>query len=119
VVGLLDREQHRLDAVRSRPVLARPQLLLETRAAEVAALRERAARCLGHRLDAAGSELRHTLARLRALSPAATLARGYAVVQRAGGQVVYAASEVAEGEPIRVRLAEGELTATVTGHRPA
>ncbi|MGH3681725.1 MAG: exodeoxyribonuclease VII large subunit, partial [Natronosporangium sp.] len=39
VVGMLDREQHRLDAVRSRPVLARPQVLLESRAVEVAALR--------------------------------------------------------------------------------
>lgn len=119
VVGMLDREQHRLDAVRSRPVLARPQVLLESRAVEVAALRDRAGRCLRHRLDAAGDELRHTLARLRALSPAATLARGYAVVQRAGGQVVQAAGEVSPGEPLRVRLAAGELTATVTGQRPA
>jgi len=118
VVGLLDREQHRLDAVRSRPVLARPQLLLETRAADVTGLRERAARCLRHRLEGAGSDLHHTLARLRALSPAATLARGYAVVQRGDGQVVHSASEVAPGEPVRVRLAAGELTATVTGQRP-
>jgi exodeoxyribonuclease VII large subunit len=117
VVGLLDREQHRLDAVRSRPALARPQLLLETRAAEVSGLRDRAGRCLRHRLDAAGSELRHTLARLRALSPAATLARGYAVVQRADGQVVCAATEVGQGDPVRIRLAAGELTAAVTGQR--
>ena len=41
----------------------------------------RAGRC-GHRLDRAGTELHHTLARLRALSPAATLERGYAIVQR-------------------------------------
>jgi exodeoxyribonuclease VII large subunit len=114
VVGLLDREQHRLDAVRSRPVLARPQLLLNGRAEEVAGLRERADRCLRHRLDAAGDELRHTLARLRALSPAATMARGYAIVQRPDGHVVRAATEAPPGEPIRVRLAAGELTATVT-----
>ncbi|MPZ27111.1 MAG: exodeoxyribonuclease VII large subunit [Micromonosporaceae bacterium] len=119
VVGMLDREQHRLDAVRSRPVLARPQVLVEARAAEVAALRDRAGRCLRHRLEAAGDELRHTLARLRALSPAATLARGYAVVQRSGGQVVHAAGDVSPGERLRVRLAAGELTATVTDQRPA
>ncbi|HEY8473470.1 MAG TPA: exodeoxyribonuclease VII large subunit [Natronosporangium sp.] len=114
VTGLIDREQHRLDAVRSRPALARPELLLDGWAAEVAGLRDRARRCLGHRLDAATDELRHTLARLRALSPAATLARGYAVVQRADGHVVRAAAEVSPGEPVRIRLAEDELTATVT-----
>jgi exodeoxyribonuclease VII large subunit len=99
-------------------VLARPQLLLEARAADVAGLRDRAGRCLGHRLEAAASELHHTVARLRALSPAATLARGYAVVQRADGRVVQAATEVATGDPVRVRLAAGELTATVTGRHP-
>jgi exodeoxyribonuclease VII large subunit len=117
VVGLLDREQHRLDAVRSRPVLARPHRLLDTRAAEVSALRDRTGRCLRHRLETAGSELRHTLARLRALSPAATLARGYAVVQRADGQVVHAATDVSLGDPVRIRLVAGQLTATVTDQR--
>jgi exodeoxyribonuclease VII large subunit len=114
VLGRLDREQHWLDAVRSRPVLARPELLLEARTAEVTGLRERAARSLRHRIEVAADELRHTLARLRALSPGATLARGYAIVQRADGHVLLDASEVAPGDPIRVRLAEGELTATVT-----
>ncbi|MBQ1052921.1 exodeoxyribonuclease VII large subunit [Micromonospora sp. C51] len=113
VHNLVDRESHRIDALRSRPVLARPQVMLEQRAADVVALRQRAGRCLGHRLAAAGEDLRHTLARLRALSPAATLDRGYAIVQRADGHVVRAATEVAPGDPLRVRLADGELSATV------
>jgi exodeoxyribonuclease VII large subunit len=117
VAGLVDREQHRLDALRSRPALARPQLLLDAWATEVAGLRERAARGLRHRLDAAAGELHHTLARLRALSPAATMARGYAVVQRADGQVVRAADEVSPDETLRIRLAAGELTAKVTDQR--
>jgi exodeoxyribonuclease VII large subunit len=79
----------------------------------VTALRERAARSLRHRIEVAADELRHTLARLRALSPGATLARGYAIVQRADGHVLLDAAEVVPGDPIRVRLAEGELTATV------
>ena len=73
-----------------------------------------AARC-GHRLDRADDDLRHTLARLRALSPAATLERGYAIVQRADGARACATpAEVADGDALRVRLAEGELAATVT-----
>ncbi|WP_422738321.1 exodeoxyribonuclease VII large subunit [Micromonospora sp. WMMD729] len=115
VRNLVDRESHRLDSLRSRPVLARPQVMVEHRATELAALRQRAGRCLDHRLAAADDDLRHTLARLRALSPAATLDRGYAIVQRADGHVVRAAAEVGKGDPLRVRLAEGELAATVDG----
>ncbi|WP_433083394.1 exodeoxyribonuclease VII large subunit [Dactylosporangium sp. CA-052675] len=112
--GLLDREQHRLDALRSRPSIARPLTMVDTRAAEVSALRARATRNLVHRLDRAGTELEHTLARLRTLSPSATLQRGYAIVQRADGAVVRAPDEVTGGDRLRVRLAEGELAATVT-----
>ncbi|SDX99834.1 Exodeoxyribonuclease VII large subunit [Micromonospora pattaloongensis] len=115
VTGLLDREEHRIEALRSRPVLARPHVMLDQRATDVAALRDRAARCLRHQLGAANEELRHTLARLRALSPAATLQRGYAIVQRADGHVLRAPAEVAAGDPLRVRLADGELAATVDG----
>jgi exodeoxyribonuclease VII large subunit len=112
VATMLDRETHRIEAWRSRPALARPETLVEQRAADVAALRDRAGRSLDVRLRAAGEELRHTVARLRALSPAATLQRGYAIVQRSDGHVVRAASEVAHGDDLRVRLADGELHAT-------
>jgi exodeoxyribonuclease VII large subunit len=115
VRNLVDRESHRLDGLRSRPVLARPQVMVDQRATDLAGLRQRAGRCLDHRLSAADDDLRHTLARLRALSPAATLDRGYAIVQRADGHVVRAASEVGKGDPLRVRLADGELAATVDG----
>jgi exodeoxyribonuclease VII large subunit len=113
VLGLLDREQHRLDAVRSRPVLARPDVMLDQRAADLSGLRDRATRVFTHRLAAATDDLAHTLARLRALSPAATLERGYAIVQRADGHVARAATDVAKGDTLRIRLAQGELTATV------
>jgi exodeoxyribonuclease VII large subunit len=114
VTNLLDREQHRIDGLRSRPVLARPYLMLDQRGTDVSALRGRAARCLAYRVDAAKDSLAHTTARLRALSPAATLQRGYAIVQRTDGHVVRAAAEVEVDDSLRVRLAEGELAAKVT-----
>lgn len=112
VAGFIERETHRIDALRSRPVLARPELLIDQRAADVSALRDRAGRCLDHRLGAAVGDLRHTLARLRALSPAATLERGYAIVRRTDGQVVRLTGEVDAGDPLRIRLADGEISAT-------
>ena len=111
----LEREQQRLDALRSRPVLAQPMTLLDTHAAQIVALRQRADTLLGHQLERAAGDVHHTLARLRALSPAATLERGYAIVQRtADGQVLRDPASVQPGDDLRVRLARGELGARVT-----
>jgi exodeoxyribonuclease VII large subunit len=51
-------------------------------------------------------------ARLRALSPRATLARGYAIV-RAGEEVVRSAARLAPGQQVDVELAEGGFGARV------
>jgi len=111
----IDREQQRLDAIRSRPVLAHPHALVDRLEADLHPAVERIRRSLDHRLTRAESDLSHTLARLRALSPAATLARGYAIVQTHAGQVLRGPASVKEGDSLRVRLAEGELAAKVTG----
>lgn len=107
------REQQRLDALRTRPVLAAPGRTVDARAAEVLALRERSRRTAVHLLDREAVHLEHTRARVLALSPAATLQRGYAVVQRAdGGTVVRAPGDVDPGTDLRLRLAGGDLAAT-------
>jgi exodeoxyribonuclease VII large subunit len=54
----------------------------------------------------------HTRARLLALSPAATLSRGYAIVQRPGGAIVRAAADVAPGEELLIRFAADQLAVT-------
>jgi len=86
---LLDRHGERLDSQRAR--LGRASALLVER--------RRAA-------------LERSAGKLRALSPPATLERGYAIVRREGA-VVRAAAEVAPGDEIDVRVAEGSFTATV------
>jgi exodeoxyribonuclease VII large subunit len=112
---MLDREDQRLSAVRSRPVLARPEVIVDVRANDVDSLRQRSDRVLGHRLDRADTELAHTLARLRALSPKSTLERGYAIVQRSDtGAVLREAVDVSAGDALRVRLSAGEIAAVVT-----
>ena len=109
VVGTVERERHRLEAVRSRPALADPASLLQARRADVDGLRGRAQRCTTARVDRALSELASQKARVVALSPQATLARGYAVVQQADGTVVRDPGQVVVGERLRVRLAGGDL----------
>jgi exodeoxyribonuclease VII large subunit len=113
-VGLVQRERAALLAARSRPVLADPRVLVATREGEVLALRERVRRCTGAALDAAQRDLTHTLARVVALSPQATLERGYAVVQDASGAVVRDPAQVGAGDRLRIRVAAGELGATAT-----
>jgi exodeoxyribonuclease VII large subunit len=112
--GMLDRERRGLREVMSRPVMAAPHTMLESRDEGLDALLHRARRCLGHRLDRAEDDLEHTRARVVALSPAATLERGYAVLQRADGSVVRKPDEVAGGEELRARVAEGDFDVTVT-----
>lgn len=112
VSGRIERDRQWLDGLRSRPVFARPQVLIDTRESEVDGLRDRARRTLSHRLDAATSELSHTRARIMSLSPQATLDRGYAVVQRPDGAVVRRPADIESGDDLRIRLAEGEIHAT-------
>jgi exodeoxyribonuclease VII large subunit len=54
--------------------------------------------------------LEQTAGRLRALSPKATLSRGYAVV-RTDGTIVRSPAQVRPGQPLRVEVAEGEFGA--------
>ncbi len=107
----VELQQGWLDAARQRPSLAAPLVLVDRRADEVAALRERSRRTVAHLLERAHDDVSHVRARVRALSPAATLDRGYAVVQDEAGAVVQDAADVEPGALLRVRLARGGLTA--------
>ncbi|MBO9524384.1 MAG: exodeoxyribonuclease VII large subunit [Nocardioidaceae bacterium] len=113
IVNLLGREQHLLDSLRDRPSLADPRAELDDRATEVELLRDRSRRVLGHVLDRAYDDLDHRLARVRALSPLATLRRGYAVLSDAHGRHVAGIGDVDTGSNVTVRLADGRFTATV------
>ncbi|MEV1293256.1 exodeoxyribonuclease VII large subunit [Pseudonocardia sp. NPDC049635] len=118
--GWVDREQRRLIDLRSRPVLADPLRLVTTRADEVADARAGAHRAMLRRLDRSASELGHLTARLTALGPSATLARGYAIVQIPGADGVVppllrSVADAPAGTALRIRVADGAVAATVTG----
>jgi exodeoxyribonuclease VII large subunit len=129
--GWVDRERRLLDALRTRPVLANPMRPLVERGQLVTDLRARADRAMFGGLRAAQEGLEHTAARLTTLGPAATLARGYAVIQRINGVscgatapgaqlvVLRSVADAPEGTELRVRLSDGALYAVVMagGHR--
>ncbi|WP_328494227.1 exodeoxyribonuclease VII large subunit [Streptomyces sp. NBC_00414] len=113
VGNFIEREERGLAQALARPSIEDPHRMVDERADHVAALLDRGRRTLGHLLDRAGSELTHTHARVVALSPAATLKRGYAVLQKPDGHAVRSPDEVTADEPLRARVSEGEFTVRV------
>lgn len=82
---------------------------------KVVNLMQRSFASINSRIMRASDELNHMLNQVRALSPQATLDRGYAVVQKSDGSIVRTPTALARGEALRLRLAEGVALATATG----
>jgi exodeoxyribonuclease VII large subunit len=116
VLNLIDLESARLTSFRDRPVMRDPHLLITSRAEIIVSLRERSLRSFGGHLKLAKEELIQIKARVRALSPQATLDRGYSVVQLSTGEIARDASTLKVGDLLRLRLAKGETNATVTAN---
>ncbi|HSJ20052.1 MAG TPA: exodeoxyribonuclease VII large subunit [Nocardioidaceae bacterium] len=114
----LAQQQHQLDAVRARPSLADPRNGLEDRAREITELCARTRRTLHHQLRHAHSDLEHQLARVRSLSPLATLERGYSVVQDDEGHVLTSIDQAGSDRPLHIRVRDGRVHATVTSTTP-
>jgi exodeoxyribonuclease VII large subunit len=111
----VDVERRRLADLRARPALADPTGVLVERPRElVVGLRDRAARALGNRLDRAGDDVGHARARVRALSPLATLDRGYAIVLGPDGVAVRDESAVSVDTTVSIRVARGTFDARRT-----
>lgn len=76
---------------------------------------QRMRRIVDARIENWTNDVTHLLARTRSLSPAATLERGYAVVQRVDGTVVRGPGDVASGDTLEIFVHLGNVQATVTG----
>jgi len=66
-----------------------------------------------HRLHSCEAQLARLQAGLSGLDPAAVLGRGYSITYAASGEVLRDARDVRPGEPIRTRLARGEVESLV------
>lgn len=113
LVNRLNVEATHIANFKNRPVMKDPLVLITSRAEIIAGLRDRSNRSFAHQLKLAKEELKQIKARVRALSPQATLDRGYSVVQLADGQIVTDPKKLQHGDLLRLRLAKGETQATV------
>ena len=64
------------------------------------------------------SWVEHTVSRARALSPRATLLRGYAIMTTGDGSPVDSTRGIAAGQDVIGMLADGTVTARITGVQP-
>jgi exodeoxyribonuclease VII large subunit len=115
----VSREQRALAQLRSRPVLAEPLKALDARAEEVRRARSAVRRDVSRLVAAETERVGHLAARLSTLGPAATLARGYAVVQTVPTAkpmgVLRSVNDAPPGTRLRVRVADGAVAAVSEG----
>ncbi len=110
----ISTEVDRLGALRSRPVLANPASMIDSRSEELTRYVARSHELIERRLERAHTGVADLTGQLRALSPQRTLERGYAIAQREDGTAVRDAADAPAGTQLRLTVAVGRLAATVT-----
>ncbi len=114
--GWVQREQRGLAQIRSRPVLADPMNPITRRREELERAVGSIRRDVRYLLSGEQSTIAGLRGQISALGPSATLARGYSVVQvvpRDGGdpEVVMSIGQAPPGSQLRIRVADGSITA--------
>ena len=99
-----------------RCLLQQIESLIDARADEVRRARSAARRDIKRMLTVETERVSHLTARLTTLGPAATLARGYAVVQTMPDtHVLRTTADAPAGMHLRIRVADGAITAVSEG----
>jgi exodeoxyribonuclease VII large subunit len=110
-----DRVAHLREVLRARS----PQVRVAMARTREARARVAAVAAIRRRMDLDRRRLSVAATQLDALSPLAVLGRGYALARRElDGRIVRAATDVALGDRIELRLASGQIAAEVTGLEP-
>jgi exodeoxyribonuclease VII large subunit len=102
-----------LKRIRSSRVFLVPGQALNIRRQELDLLRERVVRHLRQDLFFKREQYCRVLGKLDALSPLATLSRGYSITQKADGTFIKQIDQTEIGERVKVTLATGFLSCEV------
>jgi exodeoxyribonuclease VII large subunit len=116
----VSREQRAVTQLHSRPVLAQPLQALTARRQEIERAVAAGRRDIKRLVAVESDRIGHLAARLSTLGPAATLARGYAVVQvaahpSADGAVLRSVQDAPAGTRLRIRVADGAVVTMSEG----
>ena len=115
-VHLMNRFQtarRQLDALQSRPVIARPIDRLRRAAMELDSIESQLHRCGKRIVSDAEQQLGKITAKLETINPLSVLARGYSVTTDTHGQTLTDCHQVQPGDKITSRLAKGSVVSRV------
>ena len=110
IVPSLKEEQQLIRELHQRTTRA-VNAQLDIHTVRIRETRKRLQQVVLHRLDSEKRTIEHLRTQVRALSPAATMERGYSIVLTPAGDIVRDESQVAVGSMIDIRVARGRLRA--------
>ena len=115
----LAQERYNLDLLVSRPIFLAPAATLEPHRTFIDSALTSLRTQVERRLNSERQSILQASATLQALSPQATLERGYSMLRLPSGELVRDASQVPKGTLVEGILAQGRLVAQVVGSTPA
>ena len=115
----LAQERYNLDLLVSRPIFLAPAATLEPHRTFIDSALTSLRTQVERRLSSERQSILQASATLQALSPQATLERGYSMLRLPSGELVRDASQVPKGTLVEGILAQGRLVAQVVGSTPA
>jgi exodeoxyribonuclease VII large subunit len=119
VTGMLTHEIDRLEQLRTRPVLANPISMIDSRAEELSRYVGRSFELMDRVVEKSQSRVTELVGHLRALSPQRTLDRGYSIAQLPDGSVLRASEQAPAGTQLLLTLADGSIHSTVDPSDPS
>jgi exodeoxyribonuclease VII large subunit len=108
----------RREVLRSRAQilwLVNPRRRIDADRQRIDGLTDRLIRVTERLLERRGGRLAVAQAALSAVSPQATLARGFAIVRDADGQVIRSRSQIGPGARVTIQVSDGTVGARVEG----
>lgn len=115
----LAQERYNLDLLVSRPIFLAPAATLEPHRTFIDSALTSLRTQVERRLNSERQSILQASATLQALSPQATLERGYSMLRLPSGELVRDASQIPKGTLVEGILAQGRLVAQVVGSTPA
>jgi len=113
IANRLNKERHRDQQLQNRLQQFSPEQTLNIAVHKQSMLKTRLQTAMVNKLKQSERDLQGKIAELNAVSPLATLARGYAIVKDKKGIVTTDAAALIVGDTISVRLHKGEFKAQV------
>jgi exodeoxyribonuclease VII large subunit len=114
----LGRERDRLEGLIARPAIRRPRDLLDTRQQRLDDLMRRLSTVSKYLMEVESNRLDSLWERLEALSPRATLDRGYSIALDPEGSLVSTVDRISVGDPMELVLADGRVDTRAEKVRP-